>query len=93
MAKAISNEIRKQALELFKKGMRSRAVAQTLAITMTVVTEWQSAFDRGDYSWATYVRRKSSKAMALTAVNLYIELKSYHRAYAYSQDFFKKNQK
>ena len=58
MAKAISNEIRKQALELFKKGSRSQAVAQMLAIDRTVVREWQSAFDRGDYSWTTYVRKK-----------------------------------
>ena len=78
MAKAISNEIRKQALELFKKGLRSQAVAQMLAIDRTVVREWQSAFDRGDYSWTTYVRRKSSEAIALTAVSLYTELKSYH---------------
>ena len=78
MAKAISNEIRKQALELFKKGMRSRAVAQILAIDRTVVREWLSAFDRGDYSWTTYVRRKSSEAIALTAVDLYTELKSYN---------------
>ncbi len=73
-----SNEIRKQALELFKKGMRSRAVAQILAIDRTVVREWLSAFDRGDYSWTTYVRRKSSEAIALTAVDLYTELKSYN---------------
>ena len=78
MAKATSNEIRKQALELFKKGMRSRAVAQILAIDRTVVREWLSAFDRGDYSWTTYVRRKSSEAIALTAVDLYTELKSYN---------------
>ena len=78
MAKAISNEIRKQALELFKKGMRSRAVAQILAIDRTVVREWLSAFDRGDDSWTTYVRRKSSEAIALTAVDLYTELKSYN---------------
>ena len=78
MAKAISNEIRKQALKLLKKGMRSQAVAQILAIDRTVVKEWQSAFDRGDYSWTTYVRRKISEAIALTAVNLYTELKSYH---------------
>ena len=38
MAKAISNEIRKQALELFKKGLRSQAVAQMLAIDRTVVS-------------------------------------------------------
>ena len=78
MAKAISNEIRKQALKLLKKGMRSQAVAQILAIDRTVVKEWQSAFDRGDYSWTTYVRRKNSEAITLTAVNLYTELKSYH---------------
>ncbi len=40
MAKAISNEIRKQALKLLKKGMRSQAVAQILAIDRTVVKEW-----------------------------------------------------
>lgn len=37
MAKAISNEIRKQALELFKKGLRSQAVAQMLAIVRETI--------------------------------------------------------
>ena len=77
MAKAISNEIRKQALELFKKGIRSHSVARTLGISKTLVENWQSAFDRGDYSWTTYAWRKNSEAIALTAVSLYTELKSY----------------
>ena len=74
MAKAISNEIRKQALELFKKGIRSHSVARTLGISKTLVENWQSAFDRGDYSWTTYAWRKNSEAIALTAVSLYTEL-------------------
>ena len=77
MAMALSNEIRKQALALLKRGMRSQAVARILGITRTVVEDWLSAFDRGDYSWTTYAWRKNSEAIALTAVSLYTELKSY----------------
>ena len=60
-----------------KKGIRSHSVARTLGITKTLVENWQSAFDRGDYSWTTYAWRKNSEAIALTAVSLYTELKSY----------------
>ena len=57
--------------------MRSPTVARILGINRSVVEYWQSAFDRGDYSWTTYVWRKNSEAIALTAVRLYTELKSY----------------
>ena len=53
MGKTIPIETKKQVLKLFRQGLRSRKISETLGLDRSTVKEWQYLFDGGDTRWVT----------------------------------------
>ena len=53
MGKTIPLETKKQVLKLFRQGLRSRKISETLGLDRSTVKEWQYLYDGGDTRWVT----------------------------------------
>lgn len=49
----ISLKTKKQVLGMFKQGLRSRKISESLHLDRSVVKEWQYLYDGGDTRWVT----------------------------------------
>lgn len=74
---ALPIEIRRQAWNLFKQGLRAKAVANRFGIGRSTVRNWQHRYDRGDDGWVTHTNNKTDIKMAFQAVRLYTQLQSF----------------